>query len=109
MRISLKVKGVKMRNLRYTIFIHEAKYSARFSYLLLCTFKTTKAAIVLKDFAKLTGKLLLQTETLLKKRPCEFREIFKNTSFTEHLPNMVAEMLQKEFLCDIEIYFYSIK
>ena len=32
-RISPKVKVVTMRNLRYTIFLFEDEYNARFSYL----------------------------------------------------------------------------
>ena len=45
----------------------------------------------------------------IKRRSCEFCETFKKTSVTKHLRIWLREMLQKEFLCDIETYFYSIK
>ena len=57
----------------------------------------------LKKFVKSTGKHLCQSlffnkfaglrpETLIQVFSCEFREIFKNTIFTEHLWTTVFEI-----------------
>ena len=65
--------------------------------------------VVLKNFAKFTGKHLCQSPFLYKfAGMCEFCKIFKNTLFTEHAQATASERTQRKISLLEVMKFFSV-